>query len=103
MNTWPRWCCGQGDGEFGGYDVDLDVHDADVDGHLVVSVLLLAILLAAGLLRAVLVVRLEQLKKLVRRTQIEIMWMGKIKITHLGEPVPHERRLQRLTGHPRLL
>ena len=75
MNTWPRWCRGQGSGELGGCDVDLDVHDADVDGHLVVSVLLLAILLAAGLLRAVLVVRLEQLKKLVRRTQIEIMWM----------------------------
>ena len=51
------------------------MHDADVDGHLVVSVLLLAILLAAGLFRAVLVVRLEQLKKLVRTTQIEIMWM----------------------------
>ena len=76
MNTWPRWCRGQGDGELGGCDVDLDVHDADVDGHLVVSVLLLAILLAAGLLRAVLVVRLEQLKKLVRTTQIRIMWMG---------------------------
>ena len=75
MNTWPRWCRGQGSGELGGCDVDLDVHDADVDGHLVVSVLLLAILLAAGLLRAVLVVRLEQLKKLVRTTQIEIMWM----------------------------
>ena len=57
-------------------DINPDVHDADVDGHLVVSVLLLAILLAAGLLRAVLVVRLEQLKKLVRRTQIKIMWMG---------------------------
>ena len=76
MNTWPRWCRGQGSGELGGCDVDLDVHDADVDGHLVVSVLLLAILLAAGLLRAVLVVRLEQLKKLVRTTQIRIMWMG---------------------------
>ena len=82
MNTWPRWCRGQGSGELGGCDVDLDmadinldVHDADVDGHLVVSVLLLAILLAAGLLRTVLVVRLEQLKKLVRTTQIEIMWM----------------------------
>ena len=67
-------------------DIDLDVHDDDVDGHLVVSVLLLAILLAAGLLRAVLVVRLEQLKKLVRRTQIRIMWMGKIKITTLVKP-----------------
>ena len=57
-------------------NINLDVHDADVDGHLVVSVLLLAILLAAGLLRAVLVVRLEQFKKLVRRTQIKTMWMG---------------------------
>ena len=73
MNTWPRWCRGQGSGELGGCDIDLDVHDADVDGHLVVSVLLLAILLAAGLLCAVLVVRLEQLKKLVRRTQIKII------------------------------
>ena len=76
MNTWPRWCRGQGSGELGGCDIDLDVHDAEVDGHLVVSVLLLAILLAAGLLRAVLVVRLEQLKKLARTTQIKIMWMG---------------------------
>ena len=56
-------------------NINLDVHDADVDVHLVVSVLLLAILLAAGLLRTVLVVRLEQLKKLVRRTQIRILWM----------------------------
>ena len=67
-------------------DINLDVHDVDVDGHLVVSVLLLAILLAAGLLCAVLVVRLEQLKKLVRRTQIKILWMDKIKITTLVKP-----------------
>ena len=67
-------------------DINLDVHDADVDGHLVVSVLLLAILLAAGLLRAVLVVRLEQLKKLVRRTQIKIMWMGYEKVPTLVKP-----------------
>ena len=47
--------------------------------HLVVSVLLLAILLAACLLRAVLVVRLEQLKNLV----MMIMMMRRRKITIL--------------------
>ena len=62
------------------------MHDADVDVHLVVSVLLLAILLAAGLLCAVLVVRLEQLKKLARRTQIKILQMGKIKAPTLVKP-----------------